>query len=129
MAKTAMDLVAEARARIKEINADQLEAKLGQAPVIVDVREPAEFQQGHVFGAVNIPRGVLEFEVAAHSDVASRVAPELTVQDANLVLYCRTGGRSALAADSLQQMGFSNVESLEGGFLGWEAAGKPIRQT
>ena len=60
---------------------------------------------------------------------STRLASRTVSSGANLVLYCRTGGRSALAAESLQQMGFSNVESLAGGYLGWEAAGKPIRQT
>jgi rhodanese-related sulfurtransferase len=125
---TAADLVTAARAKITEVDVDELANRLGEGPIIIDVREPAEFEAGHVFGAVNIPRGVLEFEVASNPYVAERAAPELQLKEAPIFLYCRSGGRSALAAEQLQRLGFTNVRSLAGGFLAWEAADKPTQR-
>lgn len=127
MAITASQLVARARERIREIGAETLAGELGKAPIIIDVREPHEFAVAHVYGAVNIPRGVLEFEVTGHPAVASIIAPELQIRDAPVYLYCRSGARSALAADALQNMGFTKVFSLAGGFLAWQAGGHPTQ--
>ena len=114
---TADDLVAAARGRIVEVEAKAFAAAPGDA-VVLDVREPAEFATGHLAGAVNIPRGVLEFQVDAH--------PALARKDVPLVLVCRSGGRAALAADSLQAMGFCNVRSIRGGMLAWQQGGLPL---
>lgn len=127
MPVTAADLVAQARSRIREIAPQALHAQL-QPGVLIDVREPAEFQTGHLAGAVNIPRGVLEFQVEAHPAVANVSDPALAHKTRAVVLYCRTGGRAALAALSLQQMGFTEVRSLAGGIDGWIAAGLPVTQ-
>ncbi|MFN3887944.1 MAG: rhodanese-like domain-containing protein, partial [Aquabacterium sp.] len=75
---------------------------------LIDVCEPAEFAQGHVPGAVNIPRGVLEFEVDGHPAVNCVKDPALSHREAPVVLMCRSGGRSALAADALRTLGFAH---------------------
>lgn len=123
---TAQDLVATATSNIREINSDRLLAlQSGGAPVI-DVREPSEYAAGHVPGAVNIPRGVLEFEVDGHPAVNCQQDPALAHRDQPVVLYCRSGGRSALAAEALQRLGFSEPLSLAGGFNGWTAAARDM---
>lgn len=121
---TAADMVAKAKASIKEVSATELHEALNRNTdlILIDVREPAEFEQGHLPGAVNIPRGVLEFQVAAHPAIAcEKTAPELALPEREICVYCRSGGRSALAARSLGLMGFENVTSLAGGFLDWQA--------
>lgn len=122
---TAADLVAAARSRIVEVGSADFAASRGQA-ILVDVREPDEFAAGHIEGAVNIPRGVLEFQVDAHPALACATDPALARKDMPLVLVCRSGGRAALAADSLQAMGFADVRSIAGGVLGWQQAGLPL---
>ncbi len=113
-------LVAAARSRIREVEPGDCLA--GEA-LVVDVREPAEFAQGHLPGAVNLPRGVLEFQIRTHPAVAGRTAGSSALP---LLLYCLTGGRSALAADSLGQLGFEDVRSLAGGLQAWRNAGLPV---
>lgn len=126
VALTAQDLVATALSNIREIDTDRLLAlQSGGAPVI-DVREPAEYAAGHVPGAVNIPRGVLEFEVDGHPAVNCQRDSALAHRDQPVVLYCRSGGRSALAAEALQRLGFSEPLSLAGGFNGWAAAARDL---
>ena len=118
MARTVQDLVAEARGRIEEIAPDQLAAQ--DDCVLIDVREPSEYAQS------NLPRGVLEFQIHAHPAMACTTSEALAVADRELVLYCLTGGRSALAADSLQALGFTRVRSLAGGLTAWRNAGHPL---
>lgn len=125
MTLTAADLVAEARRQIREIGPDQYSARAGDR-TLIDVREPAEFDTGPVAGAVNIPRGVLEFQVDAHPAVADVSDPALSHKAQAIVVVCRTGGRSALAAMNLQRMGFSDVRSIAGGITDWAAAGLPL---
>ncbi|WP_447939261.1 rhodanese-like domain-containing protein [Pseudoxanthomonas mexicana] len=124
MARTVQDLVIEARSRIQEIAPDQLAAQ--DDCVLIDVREPAEYVQGHLPGAINLPRGVLEFQIHAHPAMACTSSEALAVADRELVLYCLTGGRSALAADSLQALGFTRVRSLAGGLTAWRNASHPL---
>ena len=114
------ELVAAARSRIREVEPGDCLA--GEA-LVVDVREPAEFAQGHLPGAVNLPRGVLEFQIRAHPAIAGRTPGSSALP---LLLYCLTGGRSALAADSLGQLGFEDVRSLAGGLQAWRNAGLPV---
>ena len=114
------ELVAAARSRIREVEPGDCLA--GEA-LVVDVREPAEFAQGHLLGAVNLPRGVLEFQIRAHPAIAGRTTGSSALP---LLLYCLTGGRSALAADSLGQLGFEDVRSLAGGLQAWRNAGLPV---
>lgn len=127
MALTAADLVADARRQIREIIPTEF-ASYTQGGVLIDVREHAEFETGHIAGAVNIPRGVLEFQVDAHPAVANVSDPALSHKEQPIVVYCRTGGRSALAALNLQRMGFTDVRSLAGGITEWANAGLPVTQ-
>ncbi|KEA64111.1 Rhodanese-like domain [Marinobacterium lacunae] len=118
--KTAHDLVAEAKAQITEVSVEEAEQAVQQADVVIDVREPDEYQAGHLPGAINIPRGMLEFRLS--NDTA------LSARDLNLVLYCKTSGRAALSALSLKNMGYLHVRSIAGGFDAWAEADKPVVQ-
>ena len=111
-------LVNDAKKRIKEMDSDQVLERLsdGEDLLLIDVREDNEWEAGHARGAVHMGRGVLE------RDIEGRV-PEL---DRTLVLYCGGGFRSALAAESLQKMGYKNVFSLAGGWKAWRDAGGPV---
>jgi molybdopterin/thiamine biosynthesis adenylyltransferase/rhodanese-related sulfurtransferase len=117
MAQSYRDLLAAARARIREVTAEQLRAELaaGRPIALVDVREPGEWSGGHLPGALHLPRGLLE----------SGVEAALPDRDAEVVIYCARGNRSALAADALQAMGYRRVASLAGGILRWRALGLP----
>ena len=121
---TASDLVAEARAKIREVAPGAFHAAVADA-VVIDVREPSEFETGHIPGAINIPRGVLEFQVDAHPAVAHVSDPALSHKERALVLVCRTGGRAALSALNLQRLGFADVRSIAGGVVAWGEAGLP----
>jgi rhodanese-related sulfurtransferase len=110
-------LVADARREIVEIEAAAC-PDLGDW-LVIDVREPAEFATGHVAGAINIPRGLLDFEVDRHLPVESG-------RHCRIAVYCRSGARAALAAQSLHRLGFTHVRSIAGGIMGWTAAGKPV---
>ena len=127
MAYTAQDLVAAARAVIREIDAGELAELQRMGAPVVDVREPAEYAVGHVPGAVNIPRGVLEFEVDGHPAVNCVKDPALSHRKQPIVLYCRSGGRSALAAEALKRLGYADVRSLAGGYIAWTAAVRPVQ--
>ena len=112
-------LCEKARARITEISTTDLLARSGAAPLhLVDVREDHEWLKGHLPGAVHLGKGIIE------RDIESRI-PDT---DAEIVLYCGGGYRSALAACALQDMGYTRVRSLAGGFRGWQSAGHPIEQ-
>lgn len=124
MNKTAADLVAEARSQIREIA--PIDYRKNGGCVLIDVREPAEFATDRIDGAINIPRGVLEFQVDADPAVANVSDPALSHKDQAIVVYCRTGGRAALAAQSLQRLGFRDVCSIAGGITGWTDAGLPV---
>jgi len=108
--KSAADLVAEAKARVPEVSAAETVAKVaaGGPLVLIDVREDREWNLGHASGAVHMSRGTLESKIDA-------VVP----RDAEIVLYCASGNRSALAAESLAQMGYAQVSSMAGGFRAW----------
>ena len=108
------ELVALAKREIREVTPGDLAARMSHPPLIVDVREPQEFHAGTIPGAVLIPRGVLEGAIG-------RVAPG---PDAEIVLICSAGNRSALAAKELQDMGYRKVASLAGGFGRWRAEGR-----
>jgi len=115
--KSAHDLVTEAKLLIHEVDIQAAESIIRDADVLIDVREVEEFQAGHIPGAINIPRGILEFKLSS--------TPELTARDLKLVLYCKNSGRSAMAACSLQQMGYLQLQCIAGGFEAWSEAGKP----
>ncbi len=116
--KTAHDLVAQAKAQTHEIAVSQAEDAIRNADVLIDVREADEYAAGHLPGAVHMSRGLLEFKISG--------SPELAARDLNIVLYCKTSGRAALAAVQLQSMGYLKVTSIAGGFDAWVAAGKPV---
>lgn len=116
--KTAHDLVIAAKSRVKEIALADAETAIRGADVLVDVREADEFAAGHLGGAIHISRGLLEFKFSAN--------PSLQARDLNILLYCKTSGRAALAGVALQEMGYLNVHSIAGGFDAWVAAGKPV---
>jgi len=116
--KTAHDLVAAARGRIHEIDPDAATAVLAEADVVIDVREADEYAAGHIAGAINIPRGLLEFRLSSAAELDSRAL--------RVVLYCKTSGRAALSAVAMADMGYLDVHSIAGGYDGWVAAGKPV---
>lgn len=125
MPQTAADLVADALRQIREIAPQAFTAHPADG-ILIDVRESAEYDTGHIGGAVNIPRGVLGCQVDAHPAVANVRDPALSHRDQPLMLDCRTGGRSALAALSLQQLGFTDIRSIAGGISNWTARGLPL---
>ena len=108
---TPQQLVAKAKAKIKEIDIATAAQHIDASKRIVDVCEPAEFEAASLQGAVNILRGVLEFKIGEHPALANKAA--------EILLYCKTGGRSALATLNLQRLGYSNVCSLSGWFDAW----------
>lgn len=116
--KTAHDLVAAARGRIHEIDPDAATAVLADADVVIDVREADEYAAGHIAGAINIPRGLLEFRLSSTAELDSRAL--------RVVLYCKTSGRAALSAVAMADMGYLDVHSIAGGYDAWVAAGKPV---
>lgn len=115
MTLTTQDFVAAAKATIKECDIKTAAEKIQQGALALDVREPQEYMQGHLPGAVEIPRGVLEFRVGEH--------PSLQNKDQAIIVYCQAGGRGALATQTLQQMGFTQVTNMLGGFAAWNEAG------
>ena len=116
--KSALDLVTAAKARIHEVVLADADQAIREADVVVDVREADEFAAGHLPGAIHASRGMLEFKFSNN--------PDLSARDLNIVLYCKTSGRAALAACALQDMGYLHVTSIAGGFDAWAAAGKPV---
>jgi len=113
-----LQIVNDARSRIKETTVDEVKQKLdrGEKFILVDVREESEFVKDHLPDAVHLGKGVIE------RDIEARV-PDL---NAPLILYCGGGYRSALAADNLQKMGYTNVISMDGGVRGWREKGYPM---
>jgi rhodanese-related sulfurtransferase len=116
-----LKIAAAARQRVRELTVAQVQAKLGggappKAFVLIDVREDHEWTAGHLPGAEHLGKGILERDIEVrHPDPATEI-----------VLYCGGGFRSALAAESLQRMGYTNVWSMQGGFSGWRDAGHAI---
>ncbi|HKJ23452.1 MAG TPA: rhodanese-like domain-containing protein [Myxococcota bacterium] len=125
MAKGMRELLAEARARIVEIDTAEAEAVLArdERTLFLDVRESEEFAQGHVPGALLIPRGMLEPKAAADSPARDS---QLADPERPIVAYCGSGARSALAAVTLAELGFTHVRSMAGGFQAWAAESRPI---
>jgi molybdopterin/thiamine biosynthesis adenylyltransferase/rhodanese-related sulfurtransferase len=111
---TARELLNEAKSHIREVDIDEAETRLGQS-LFLDVREPDEYEQGAVPGAVPLPRGHLEFQVEG----------KLTDKAAPVVVYCAGGVRSAFAAKTLGDLGYTDVVSMAGGFNRWKDQGKP----
>ena len=123
LTKTFQQLADEAKSQIEEIAPADVARKIEEQPleradwVLIDVRENDEFREGHIPGARGIGRGVLEYHIA----------DEVPDTETEIVLYCRGGNRSALAARSLQEMGYTRVLSMSGGFREWaQDAARPI---
>jgi len=109
------DLVAAAKQQITEIDVAKAKQLLAEGHIVlVDTREESQYAAGHIDGALLLPRGVLEFKIGA--------TPELADKGKSVLIYCRTGGRSALAAQTLQQLGYTHVLSMAGGFEAWKNA-------
>ena len=124
--KSAGQFVAEARKTIPEITVAQAREELeqGQASLLLDVREPAEWEKGHIPGALLASRGMLEWYADPTTPYAK---PEITEKrDAHIIVACASGGRSMLAAQTLQSMGYTHVVSMAGGFNEWSKQGFPI---
>jgi rhodanese-related sulfurtransferase len=129
--KSSQQLVDEAKSRITEVTVQELASALqDHQSILIDVREPDEVVQGYINSSVNYPRGVLEMRIHQHPSAAShcdnKAALELLATKP-IYLICRSGARSALAADSLNNMGFSTVYSVAGGFQAWLDAGYPVQ--
>lgn len=124
--KTYRQLAAEAALQIREIEPWNLPAFLLMHPgvLLVDIREPHEFAAANIRGSINVPRGVLES--AAEWDYAETVPELVTARDKPVVLICRSGNRTALAALTLGLMGFADVQSLKLGVKGWNDADLPL---
>jgi rhodanese-related sulfurtransferase len=120
-----MDFVRAAKSCIKEITPAELKAKMDakQNFVLVDVREAAEFEHGHISGAHLVPRGILE--AAADTSYPKHYPPLSGARSQQIVVYCATSGRSAMAAAVLQMMGYKDVLNLAGGITRWEAENLP----
>ena len=113
-----LQIVTDAKQRVRETTVDEVKARLdrGEKLVLVDVREESEFAKDHLPGALHLGKGVIE------RDVEQRVPDTGT----ELILYCGGGFRSALAADNLQKMGYTNVLSMDGGIRDWREKGYPL---
>ena len=115
-----LKLVNEAKSRVKETNVADVKRRreAGEKFILVDVREDNEWANGHLPGAVHLGKGIIE------RDIEQRV-PDT---NAKVILYCGGGFRSALVADNLQKMGYTNVESMDGGWKAWLDAGLPTQK-
>src|SRR5256886_5046647 len=113
-----LKLAEDAKKRVKETNIDEVKHRIdrGEKLTLVDVREESEFGRGHLPGAIHLSKGIIERDI-------EKAIPD---KSAPIVLYCGGGFRSALAADNLQKMGYSNVISMDGGWRGWTEAGYPV---
>ncbi len=124
--QTAAGMVAAAKQRIANLTSDQVEQELGNGVLLVDIREPEERQQtGAIPGSIHAARGMLEF----YADPTSPYHRAEFDPDKRVILACASGGRSALATDMLQDLGYRNVAHLDGGLKAWTEAGKPIERS
>ena len=122
MVRSVVELIGEARAQIEFVAPEEVAEELSAGePALVDIREPVEWEQ-HVAGALQVPRGLIEF-------VADPASPRYNNElrpNRRVIVYCASGARGALAALTLQNMGYENVANLDGGLKAWIAAGLPV---
>jgi len=111
-----MEIVDEARGRVNEVSVEESREKVAGGANLIDVREEHEWDAGHAKGALHLARGIIE------RDIVDRFPDKA----AELVLYCGIGYRSALSADALQRMGYTNVHSMDGGWKAWKDAGGEV---
>lgn len=110
-----LEIVNDAKSRVSEVDVDHTIGRMADGALLIDVREDNEFELGHAAGAMHMGRGVIE------RDIVHKVPDKST----ELILYCGGGYRSALAADMIQKMGYSNVWSMAGGWAAWVDANAP----
>jgi rhodanese-related sulfurtransferase len=115
-----LQIVNDARRRVREMSIPEVKAKIdaGEKFHLVDVREESEYDAGHIPGAIHLSKGVIERDI-------EKTIPDT---DAPIICYCGGGYRSALAADNLQKMGYTNVISMDGGFRGWREVGHDVQR-
>ena len=115
-----LSLVNDAKSRVKEMNVDEYRRlrEAGEQHLLIDVREDSEWNAGHASGAIHLGKGVIERDV-------EKTVPD---KDTRMILYCGGGFRSALAADALQKMGYTEVVSLDGGWRAYNDAGLPVEK-
>ena len=116
--KTMKDFVKEAKSQIEEIQIMEVESLIAEGYQVLDVREPGEYAEGTIKGALNVPRGVIES--AADREIKGSEA--LQDRDKKWLLLCKSSGRSAMATVALQQMGFKQLKNINGGFNAWKEA-------
>lgn len=123
MPKGAMDLVGEAKKNVENLTPEQVAAELARGDaLLVDVREPQEREAAAIPGSIHAPRGMLEF----YADPSQPYHKEGLEPNRRIILHCASGGRSALGAATLKEMGYTNVAHLEGGLKAWQEAGQPV---
>ena len=110
-----LEIVNDAKSRIREVTVDETQQRMNDGAILIDVREDNEFEKAHAKHARHLGRGVIERDIVG----------EVPDKNAELILYCGGGYRSALAADNLQKMGYTNVASMAGGFRAWKNEGLP----
>ena len=111
-----LEIVNDARSRVREVTVDETQQRMNDGAILIDVREDNEFEKAHAKGARHMGRGIIERDIVG-------AVPD---KNAELILYCGGGYRSALAADNLQKMGYTNVWSMAGGWHAWEEAEAPV---
>ena len=112
-----LKIVEDAKSRVREVTVEETRKRLENGKArLIDVREDSEWEAGHALGAQHIGKGVIE------RDIEQKVPDKKS----ELILYCGGGFRSALSADNLQKMGYTNVLSMSGGWRAWQAAGAPV---
>lgn len=118
--KSAMDLVRQAKGEIENLTPEEANQELlTGAVVMIDVREADELQHGYIPGAISAPRGLIEF----YADPSLPYYKSEFTKDKRLIVYCASGGRSALTVQTLEEMGYNNVAHIDGGLMAWLAAG------
>jgi rhodanese-related sulfurtransferase len=110
-----LKIVSDVMPRVREVSVDDARERLERGAVLIDVREDNEYAEGHAHGARHMGRGIIERDII-------QTVPD---KDTELILYCGGGYRSALAADNLMKMGYTNVLSMAGGWKAWQEAGAP----
>ena len=136
-------MVNEAKQGIEEISYDDFKTKLEKEEIriVIDVREPGEFENGYINQpdeedeypypetfVVNIPRGLLEFKIGDKSHWDDELWVEMPAKDEEIIIYCKKGGRGALAVHSLKQLGYTNVKNLKGGYRIWLDPDAPLEE-
>ena len=127
MIKTGAQIVDGIKANITEVTVNDLADNLAKEIILIDVRESEEYKESHIAGSVNFPRGVLEMKLHMHPDFKDAESPLDEMNKLDIYLICRSGARSALAAESLQRMGFSKVLSVSGGMMEWNNKGFHVK--